>query len=82
MMPPAGAGTRAIARKLCTGMNGLSQCRSHWPGLWGHVPQSNLASSPLAAELLEIYMVQQVISVLQENGIFRFGLVILSSIRY
>ena len=31
-MPPAIAGTRAIARKLCTGMNGLSQCESsHWP---------------------------------------------------
>jgi len=39
-------------------------------------------SLPLVAELLEIYMVQQVIGVLQENGIFRFGLVILSSIRY
>ena len=31
-MPPAIAGMRAIARKLCTGMNGLSQCQySHWP---------------------------------------------------
>jgi hypothetical protein len=40
---PASAGTPAIARKLCTGMNGLSQCRfSHWPVLWGHVPQFKL----------------------------------------
>ena len=43
-MPPAIAGTRASARKLWTGMNGLSQCQSpHWP-LWGHV-QFNLAFS-------------------------------------
>jgi hypothetical protein len=29
---PAVAGARAIARKLCTGMNSLSQCQfSHWP---------------------------------------------------
>jgi hypothetical protein len=47
---PAIAGTRIIARKLCKGMNGLSQCRfSHWPVLWGHVfpnLSSNSSHSP------------------------------------
>jgi hypothetical protein len=45
-MPRAVARTPAIAHKLYTAMNGLSQCRfSHWPVLWGHVPQFNLAFS-------------------------------------
>ncbi len=45
-MPPAIAGTHAIARKLCTEMNGLSQCRFFTGrGYGGVCPQFNLAFS-------------------------------------
>ena len=42
-MPPAIAGTRAITRKLCTGMNGLASANFHTGRYGGMCPQLNLA---------------------------------------